>query len=213
MCDTGALRLVLASLALLGRCLERQGLHEQAAFYFQQGRDISLQCNSSLDNGYFTIALTNLTNCKGQREASKDLLQLAKTALSSVCDSLIQHHDFIKPCVGLHLLEGDMSVTDDMQQARDEYLQAQSLIETGLDPKFIDEFDHLDLRSLVPKPKHAEGKGSKCDLISRCTNLENLKSEVFCRFGMLLTQQRKLKEAESSLKLVSEMKLTSDDRV
>lgn len=52
------------------------------------------------------------------------------------------------PCAGLHLLEGNIMASNEelYYNAQTEYVEAENIIETGLDPNFILEFDKLDLR-------------------------------------------------------------------
>lgn len=187
----------------LKRVSVRQGIPQLAEYYLQQGISLSKRSHSNLTHIIMGIAETRLKISCGILVDSQ-----------LVSDDLSSHEDFIRPRARMHMNRGDIALASESENqiAFKEYLQAESQVQIGMDPHFIEEFDKLQLNEYCGL-NNGDAKSKKSsELIARCTLLEATKVKAMCRLAEVLINEDKLKEAAEKLKMTCTFRLTAPNQ-
>lgn len=171
----------------LGEIFNLQGSIEQAIYYLRQGLELSKKISSPILIAQFATAIGNI-------DVNKELAFNCRECLDIAGISLQKHADFVISCSNRHFLKGNIARAEQLNRKvdiLDEFLEAVRLIDVGIDPRYLEDFDKIQFSEIILDPAIKKSVAKKKEeekltrlMILKCSTLESQKAEISCSAGI-----------------------------
>ena len=203
--ETAIIAEALKALLVLINLLDFQGFPKKIDYYIEQGLKLAEKMNSFVWHGLFSIEKARL-HCK-RAETNQ-----SRNVISSALKDFESNDELTMFSGKLHLTHGDILLKDSTSAefAKSEYISAETIVDTGLDPAFFNSFDIGKIQETLLS--FTENAMAGKENIDRCDGLENVKGSILCSSSVLNLKAGNFKEAERKLTIVAKLRLSPKEK-